>query len=125
MRKLALGAVLLAVLWAAPSQACEDCDEYFDYQSLDWCLNCQDTACGFFNCWVQEQNVAGGGTQDYCAGDDYGCFENGYACIQEPRDIRLPARLDETWRLARVRVLQPRNQRDSAVTSSTGVKKKA
>lgn len=117
MRKLALGIILaIGVLWAAPSQACEDCSDSFDPQALDWCMYCHGSYCGFFSCWIQDAPTQDGGTMEECAGDAYECFENDRGCEQEPMMRLRP--LDETWRLARVRVLQPRILRVPVTTKA-------
>ena len=112
--------VLFAALLFAPSaSASEVCAEYFDWQSLDWCPYCSTVYCGYFSCAVRQSAAWG----DYCTGENAGCFEYGGNCSSEP-DIHEPARrqgphasnatpppirpLEETWRLARVRVYQPR-----------------
>ena len=126
MSKFLLGAALVfTIVWATPAQACEDCSEYFDWQANDWCTFCQEnTDCGFFRCWIREWPAAGGGTADVCGGDDEGCYIVGRACVQEPR-MRLTPRLNDTWRLARVRVDQPGNLRKLPTTRPTAVKKTA
>ena len=54
-----------------------------------------------------------------CAGDDDGCFEYGGGCEQEP--VMRFRRLDETWRLARVRINQPRSLRAPVTTKATPI----
>ncbi len=94
-------ALCIAVVCAIPAEACEDCGSYFDYQSLDWCLYCEESNCGYFTCEIREDWFG----DSYCTGDDAGCFTPGYNCPREPRyDVSLPQNLDETWRLSRVRV---------------------
>ena len=120
MRKFAFGIILaVVILWAAPSQACEDCSEYFNSQNFEWCYYCHASYCGFFNCWIQSEPVVGGGFQDVCAGDAYDCFEYGGGCVQEP--VMRFRRLDETWRLARVRINQPRSLRAPVTTKATPI----
>ncbi|HYH08404.1 MAG TPA: hypothetical protein VEK11_15210 [Thermoanaerobaculia bacterium] len=101
MRKLIF---VLVILCAVPLFACEDCDEYFDYQAQEWCPYCVATQCGFFNCDIRQY-----GLYDYCTGDDYGCFEAHRGCKIERtlQEVRLPqpAKLADTWRLASVRVI--------------------
>ena len=70
MRNLMVAAVLIALcLYAPPAQACEECAEYFDYQSLHWCPYCRSSNCGYFSCEIRQ--IFGG--PDYCTGDDQGC----------------------------------------------------
>lgn len=110
MRKLILGvALVIGVFFAVPSEACEECAQYFDYQSLSWCSYCRVSYCGFFNCRIRNYYYFG----DYCEGDDAGCFEYGGGCPGEcnPDDpnscVLHQARLDEAWRLLRVSVHNP------------------
>jgi hypothetical protein len=108
-----------ALVFALPASACEVCAEYFDWQSLDWCPYCSTVYCGYFTCAVRQSTAWGA----YCTGEHAGCFEYGGNCSSEP-DIHEPARrqgphamnstpspagrLEDQWRLARVRVYKPR-----------------
>ncbi len=105
MRKSLLAAAFLVfALYAAPARACADCEDYFDYQTLTWCAFCAPTYCGFFNCGIEQMCP---GCNDTCTGDDYGCFEYGGGCEQEP-EVRVAPVLEDQWRLTRVRVYQKR-----------------
>lgn len=108
MRKLVVGlAVVFGCVFAAPLLACEDCAEYFDYQSEEWCPYCETVNCGFFNCDIRQY-----GSVDYCTGDDSGCFTLNRGCPIERtwQEVRGP-RLSETWRLASVRIVTPQTAR--------------
>lgn len=72
--------LLVALLGALPASACEQCKDYFDYQSLRWCWYCQASGCGYFNCSIGQLES---GAQ-ICYGDDAGCFEVGAGCSSEP-----------------------------------------
>lgn len=94
-------AVCVIASCAMPVQACEDCDSYFEPRSLEWCDYCKETHCGYFNCFIKYYEGLG---YEYCTGDDPGCFTPGKSCPREPRyETSLP-RLNERWRLSRVRV---------------------
>lgn len=110
MRKLILcAAFILATSYAVPSMACEECAQYFDYQSLNWCSFCQYSSCGYFNCEILFGS--------FCTGDDPSCFEYGGHCSTEcdPDDpnscVLHQTRLDESWRLIRVHVDHPQPPR--------------
>jgi hypothetical protein len=107
MRKYLLSAVFFALVsCAVPALACEDCDDYFDYQTLTWCAWCSPTYCGYFNCRIVQYCL---GCNDTCTGDDYGCFEYGGGCEQEP-EVRVEPLLQDRWRLTGVRVYRNRTE---------------
>lgn len=112
--------ILCAVAIHAPvASACQECREYFDWASGGWCPYCEASYCGSFSCNIKQY-----GSEDYCVVDDYGCFEYGGNCPQEPSDdIHEPARRigphamkptpagEDEWRVVRVRMQSPRARR--------------
>lgn len=102
MRKLLfICGVLFVVLLAPPAEACQECSEYFDYQTLNWCLYCVESRCGYFACQIEQY-----GSMDFCTGDG-GCFEYGGHCPDEPQPVAPDggeSRLATKWRLETVRV---------------------
>jgi hypothetical protein len=100
-------AFALVVLYASPAQACEECNDYFSDQSLEWCWRCDWAVCGSFQCVIRYYE---GLNFEHCTGDNQ-CFEYGYGCMQEPQMRLKPERLDQVWHLARVRVEQSRPNR--------------
>lgn len=100
-RVVFLVAAFILVLAAMPASACQSCNQYYNYESQSWCLYCDDgTNCGWFNCWIF-QPISG--SNDYCTGDDAGCFTTGRHCAHEPQ-VEMPQHLNEAWRLGRVHV---------------------
>jgi hypothetical protein len=96
-----VAAVFLLVFSGLPALACQNCTTYFNYETETWCKTCDTEAnCGWFNCWVFQPLP---GSDDYCTGDDFGCFTYRRHCASEPQ-AEMPKRLDESWRLGRVHV---------------------
>jgi len=101
MRIILLSAVMITLAYAAPASACQQCFDYFDYQALNWCLYCDETNCGWEECNIVELNP---GEED-CSYAGEHCFTLQKHCPFEPQvNLKAPAQLDKTWRLARVRV---------------------
>jgi hypothetical protein len=102
MRTFFIAAVItLALAYARPARACQQCYEYFDYQSLDWCLYCAETNCGWEECNIVELNPG----DESCSFAGEHCFTTSKHCPFEPQvELKMPKPLDQTWRLARVRV---------------------
>jgi hypothetical protein len=100
MRIRIVAALVLTMLCAPALLAnCQECAEWFDPQSLQWCLYCVPSYCGLFQCDIGQYS----GVLDYCregpAGNDQ-CFTVNVGCVEEPQALRF----DETWRLKGVRV---------------------
>lgn len=108
MRNVLFGAALFIGLFLArPMQACQECNEYYAYQSETWCKECRYSNCGSFECEIRAYAYPYG---DYCLTKGDGCFESGYTCgggcadgggcVENPTSRKL----DDNWRLLRVRV---------------------
>lgn len=94
--------VMVGILYASPAAACEECKQYFEWQSTQWCWYCEEySSCGYFDCRIEESWFG----DEYCTGDDGSCFEYGGNCAAEPSVDARP--LDESWRLTNVRVIRP------------------
>lgn len=102
MRTLFVSALVLAALtFLAPSaEACERCQQYFYYGCSCWCWTCTPMYCGQFDCEIVQRFGV-----DFCTGED-GCFESGRGCSEEPPIGAVEPRLEDTWRLAEVRILE-------------------
>ncbi|HYI10936.1 MAG TPA: hypothetical protein VEK57_17905 [Thermoanaerobaculia bacterium] len=101
-RSLLIVAFVLLVGVAPRASACEDCFQYFNYESLTWCWYCDVSPCGYFQCSIRYYSGLG---SDYCGGDDAGCFEYRRHCRQEPDPLAAVTQpLAQKWRLVGVQV---------------------
>lgn len=99
---LASGFVLLLV-FAAPAAACEQCAQYFNWESESWCKYCAPAHCGFFQCVVRDSGQYG---FEYC--DSYSDAEGGEECFTDRGgDYCGPdeeSRTGRVWRLVKAEV---------------------
>jgi hypothetical protein len=116
MRTRIIAALLLTFCFAPQLLAnCEECASYFHWQA-GWCKYCAPAYCGFFQCELLDV-----GPVDYCwggsaPGNDQ-CFTLNQSCVAEP-SVR---RLDETWRLKDVRIVQPKRITEPATAAGSVV----
>jgi hypothetical protein len=88
MRKIGVvAALLIALIYSVPAAAnCEECSQYWYWQSNSWCKYCAPSYCGYFRCQIMYT----GASVDYCSGGfEAGaneCFTPGQGCIYEPSE---------------------------------------
>lgn len=112
MRNVLIGCGFLILLFCAvPAEACQECYEYYSDQTLDWCQSCRYVYCGHETCTIKSYSWPFS-YRTYCEvlGEDcaeQGGIDKGWCGTGPVERADLPKRLDETWRLAAVRIYRP------------------